>query len=85
MDKRRCHLVSWDSICKPKADGGLGFRNLRMLNEGYMMKLGWRMIVETESLWTKVLRAKYACGENDIPVVRVPSKAFHIWRGLTQN
>jgi len=28
-----------DTICKPKEDGGVGFRNLRDFSINYMMKL----------------------------------------------
>lgn len=31
-DKRRCHLVAWEKVCQPKEDGGLGFRNMCVLN-----------------------------------------------------
>lgn len=43
-NSRKCHLIGWDIICKPKEEGGLGFRNLMVLNKAYMLKLGWQLL-----------------------------------------
>ena len=32
---------AWDSLCKPKASGGLGFRCAHDLNNALLSKLGW--------------------------------------------
>lgn len=59
---RRCHLVAWDKICKPKEEGGHGFRNLQLLNKAHMMKLAWELITQPGKLWVKIAKAKYGCG-----------------------
>lgn len=38
-EKRKCHLIGWPTICSPKDQGGLGFRNLKDINQAYMSKL----------------------------------------------
>ncbi|CAN1781937.1 Putative ribonuclease H protein At1g65750 [Linum perenne] len=38
--KTKTHLLSWDHICRSKAQGGLGLRKVRELNQAYLMKLG---------------------------------------------
>ncbi|XP_028246849.1 uncharacterized protein LOC114424196 [Glycine soja] len=38
-NNRKIHLMSWEMTCKPKDQGGLGFRSLRMLNQAYFLKL----------------------------------------------
>ncbi|KAJ1422973.1 hypothetical protein SESBI_12746 [Sesbania bispinosa] len=43
--------VSWSKICQPKKDGGLGFKSLKMVNEAYVIKLGWRMVNQPNLLW----------------------------------
>lgn len=78
----KCHLVSWEFICRPKEEGGVGFRSLRMVNTCYMMKLGWDLIINGETLWVRVTRAKYNRGNLLIPNVRCDSKVSHIWRGI---
>lgn len=49
--------------------GGLGFRNLKVLNKAYMMKLAWSLISDSEKLWVKVMKAKYNCGSQTMPKV----------------
>jgi hypothetical protein len=61
-EQRKCHLISWEQICKPKKDGGLGFRNLRVLNKAYMCKLAWQLVEDKDKLWVSIIRAKYDCG-----------------------
>ena len=56
------HLVSWEKICKPKAEGGLGIRGSRDMNKALIAKVGWRLLRDSESLWARVLRSKYNVG-----------------------
>lgn len=58
-ESRKCHLISWDTICAPKEDGGLGFRSLRLVNAAFMMKLRWALLSNKDALWAQVLRFKY--------------------------
>lgn len=50
---------SWRSICKPKREGGLGFRMFEHINLGLFRKLGWKIANGDESLWVMVMRKKY--------------------------
>lgn len=56
LEMRKNHLISWDTICSPKEEGGLGFRSLRMVNAAYLMKLGWGLVWNRDALWVQVLR-----------------------------
>ena len=67
---RKVHLISWNKICSPKEDGGLGFRKEKEVNLACMMKLAWGIINKPESLWVKVMRYKYGCVDGILPKVR---------------
>lgn len=84
-DNRNDLLIYWHMICSPKEEGGLKFRSLRMVNAAYVMKLSWELMVNREALWVQVLRAKYKCGNLQIPSVYCGSRASHLWRGISQN
>lgn len=55
-------MVSWEKICRPKSEGGLGFHNLKILNQAHMMKLAWSLLVEKDKLWVKILQANMLVG-----------------------
>jgi hypothetical protein len=38
-DKRKAHMVGWETITKPKCSGGLGFRKLQCMNKACLMKM----------------------------------------------
>lgn len=43
---RKIHMINWQSICKPKATGGLGSRRVFDINKALLSKVNWRMIKE---------------------------------------
>lgn len=41
--KKNLSLLSWSSICQPKAFGGLGIRSMGSSNNSLLARLGWKM------------------------------------------
>ncbi|XP_019172513.1 PREDICTED: uncharacterized protein LOC109167899 [Ipomoea nil] len=58
--ERRCNLVNWNTVTRCKSNGGLGIQKLEEMNTAFLAKLGWRLIIEEDSLWAKVFRSKYS-------------------------
>jgi hypothetical protein len=57
--KRRMCWVKWEDICKPKKEGGLGVKNLCVMNLSLLAKWRWKLLLEGNELWKKVVMAKY--------------------------
>jgi hypothetical protein len=57
--KKKYHLINWKMVKNPKDRGGLGIRDLAMMNVAMGVKLLWRMITGKPSWWKKVLWRKY--------------------------
>ena len=53
------HLVRWNLICLDKKKGGLGVRNLALMNSALLCKWNWRYANERESFWRRVISHKY--------------------------
>jgi hypothetical protein len=46
--------VSWNDVCRPKNEGGLGVRDLKLFNVSLLEKWRWRLLVGGDSLWNDV-------------------------------
>ena len=57
--ERKSHLVDWSIVCLDKRKGGLGVRNLALLNKTLICKWSWCFAVEMEALWRQVMCGKY--------------------------
>ncbi|GKB64967.1 hypothetical protein Tco_0921153 [Tanacetum coccineum] len=45
--------VAWMDLCKPKDQGGLGFKSLELWNKTLLVKHLWNVASRQESLWVK--------------------------------
>ncbi|CAL1404640.1 unnamed protein product [Linum trigynum] len=82
--KAKTHLVTWESICKPKEEGGLGLRSARALNLAYLMKLGWQFLNNEEDLWVRVLHGKYVEHNGDGSVSFRQNSTSRLWKGMRE-
>jgi len=46
-------------MCLSKEEGGLGVRRMREFNVALLGKWCWRMLVDKDGLWYRVLKARY--------------------------
>ncbi|RZB71032.1 LINE-1 retrotransposable element ORF2 protein [Glycine soja] len=58
-EERKICWVSWEDICKPKKEGGLGVKNLEVLNISLLAKWKWRCIHDHNALWRDLLAFRY--------------------------
>ncbi|KAL0389916.1 UNVERIFIED_CONTAM: putative mitochondrial protein [Sesamum calycinum] len=80
-ETRKIHWINWRKLCKPKSQGGMGFRDLQAFNLALLSKQLWRIISNPDSLLSRVLRAKYFPDGQALlaPAGRNPS---YTWRSI---
>ncbi|VFQ73314.1 unnamed protein product [Cuscuta campestris] len=54
----RHHWISWEKLCFPKEEGGLGIRDLKSLEDSFGLKLWWKFH-QDNGLWARLMRSKY--------------------------
>ena len=71
--------TQWQNIAKPKKFGGLGIKNLDIMNKAFTMKHIWRLLIDHNSLWARVLKSKYFPNTWNLPLIikSVPSFLLH--------
>lgn len=74
-------LKSWQSICLPKALGGLGIRSLSRMNVALLGRQGWKLVSGDSSLWVSLCKAKYLRRHSFWDSL-TPRDASWAWRGI---
>jgi hypothetical protein len=79
--KNKTCWVKWDDICKPKEEGGLGVRDLRLVNISLLTKWRWKLLCVENDVWKDVVVAKYGSGSrgNFQPGLGVASTSASRW------
>ncbi|GLT45320.1 hypothetical protein SLA2020_191580 [Shorea laevis] len=85
--KHKLHLIGWDTVCQPKAHGGLGLRSAKNANITAMSKLNWRIHTEKGKIWREVLAEKYNIdnvhytpSSSTSPVIKNVSKGTQLFK-----
>ncbi|CAA7035556.1 unnamed protein product [Microthlaspi erraticum] len=80
-EKRKIHWVSWKEMCKSKANGGLGFRDISDFNQSRLAKQAWRILNVPDSLLSRLYKGRYfqstdflSCGKD--------SRPSYTWRSI---
>jgi hypothetical protein len=60
--RKKICWVKWAEICRTKKEGGLGIRDLRILNLSLLGKWRWKLLMEGDDMWKRVVVAKYGGG-----------------------
>ncbi|XP_070008384.1 uncharacterized protein [Nicotiana sylvestris] len=76
---RSRHWASWQNLCLPKEEGGLGFRSLHDVSRALFAKLWWRFRT-TKSLWSNFMWNKYC--KKEIPTVVQFRRGSNVWRKM---
>ena len=81
--KRKTHWMAWDHIIRPKAMGGLGFRDYRIFNQALLARQAWRLLQEPNSLSARILKVVYYPTSSilEAELGRNPSQ---VWRSLVE-
>jgi hypothetical protein len=58
--KKKLHLIKWDSISRPKEEGGLGIKRSRCRNKALLAKRLWEFRLGSVENWAVALRNKYS-------------------------
>ena len=61
LDLDKICWVDWNSVCRAKADGGLGVKIIATFNASMLAKWRWRFLVENDALCCGFLAHGYGC------------------------
>jgi hypothetical protein len=82
--------VTWHDVCRSRAEGGLGVRDLRSHNVSLLLKFIHKLVRGDDTPWTRWVRRWYGEGgisspplPTDTPAWRGFKRLFATYRGLT--
>jgi hypothetical protein len=73
--------VSWDQVCLPKQEGGLGLKKVEDWNKAAVMKHIWNLFTQAGSLWVAWIHSELLKGRS-FWTVKIPQDCSWGWRKL---
>jgi hypothetical protein len=84
-NRSKISWVKWSNVCKPKSDGGLGVRDLRLTNISLLAKWRWKLLHPNPELWKDIVIAKYGvhvAGTGQLGEDHIPRLSSSWWRNI---
>ena len=75
------HWVRWEEFCKPKAQGGMGFKDLSRFNDALLTKQTWHLLHDKSTLFYQIFKVKFF-SQCSIMEVICPSSASYAWKSI---
>lgn len=82
MEKNAMALINWKTVELPRSLGGLSVGNILHRNLALMYKWIWRYFAEPNSLWRRVIQAKYKYSSNSTILDLDTPKHGGPWKSL---
>ncbi|KAK9911967.1 hypothetical protein M0R45_035844 [Rubus argutus] len=83
-NKKKIHLVNWDTVCLPKTLGGFGIKKSSDMNQAMLAKAGWRLFQHDPGLWASMYREKYLQHGHLVDQnYQQPKDCSSTWRSIT--
>ena len=76
--------VSWEQVCLPKKEGGLGLKRVEDWNKAAMMKHIWNLFTQAGSLWVAWVYGELLKGKS-LWTVKIPQECSWGWRKLLKS
>ena len=68
-------------MCKPKSQGGMGFKDLALFNDALLAKQTWCLLHDTDSLFYRVFKAKFF-PNSTIMEAKNLANASYAWKSI---
>jgi hypothetical protein len=73
--------MSWEKMARPKAQGGMGFRDLKVFNQALLARQAWRLIHFPDRLCARLLKAGYYPSGDLLDTAFIQSRS-QTWQGI---
>jgi len=79
----KIHWIKWETLCKEKKKGGIGFRTFHEFNLAMLSKQGWRIMHNDDLLISQCLKARYFSRSNFLKASTGYCPSY-TWRSIFQ-
>ncbi|XP_074300485.1 uncharacterized protein LOC141631757 [Silene latifolia] len=80
-DYRRTPLVGWDTICRPKDEGGLGLKDQETWNKAMVGRLVDWVAMQRDSIWVHWVQSNYLKGQEWMEY-KPSTNSSWVWRRI---